>query len=126
MNTAGLAPGTIKTRYVNVRTVFRAAVKDRVIGLDPTDNVPLPRRRRADAAMTIPTPEDVGLLLVVADTQMCTFIAPCAFARLRLGEAGGVQLHDLDFVRKRLKVTRQVQRAPVPPLRSAPKADQSK
>lgn len=112
MNTAGLAPGTIKTRYVNVRSVFRAAVKDRVIGMDPTDNVRLPRRRRADAAMTIPTPEDVGLLLAVADTQMRTFIALCAFAGLRLGEAGGVQLRDVDFVRKRLKVTRQVQRAP--------------
>lgn len=62
--------------------------------------------------MTIPTPQDVGLLLVVADTQMRTFIALCAFAGLRLGEAGGVQLRDVDFVRKRLKVTRQVQRAP--------------
>jgi hypothetical protein len=29
MDAAGLAPGTIKTRYVNVRSVFRAAVKDR-------------------------------------------------------------------------------------------------
>ncbi|KQX72382.1 site-specific integrase [Aeromicrobium sp. Root472D3] len=112
MVVAGLAPGTIKTRYVNVRSVFRAAVKDHVIGIDPTDNVRLPRRRRADAAMTTPTPEDVGLLLVVADTQMRTFIALCAFAGLRLGEACGVQLHDVDFVRKQLKVTRQVQRAP--------------
>ncbi|MGH8939904.1 MAG: tyrosine-type recombinase/integrase, partial [Actinomycetes bacterium] len=43
MDAAGLAPGTIKTRYVNVRSVFRAAVKDRVIGSDPTDGVRLPR-----------------------------------------------------------------------------------
>jgi len=50
MDAAGLAPGTIKTRYVNVRSVFRAAVRDRVIGTDPTDTVRLPRRRRADAA----------------------------------------------------------------------------
>lgn len=66
MNAAGLAPGTIKTRYVNVRSVFRAAVKDRVIGSDPTDGVRLPRGRRADVAMSIPTPEEVGQLMAVA------------------------------------------------------------
>ena len=46
MDAAGLAPGTIKTRYVNVRSVFRAALKDRIIGSDPTDGVRLPRGRR--------------------------------------------------------------------------------
>jgi site-specific recombinase XerC len=66
MNAAGLVPDTIKTRYANVRSVFRAAVKDRVIGSDPTDGVRLPRGRRADVAMSIPTPEEVGQLMAVA------------------------------------------------------------
>ena len=110
MHASGLAPGTIKTRYVNVRSVFRAAIKDKVIGSDPTDGVRLPRRRRADAAMTIPTPEEIGQLLAVADEHVQAFIALCAFAGLRLGEAAGVQLGDIDFLRKTLKVTRQVQR----------------
>lgn len=107
---AGLAPGTITTRYVNVRSVFRAAVKDRVIGADPTDGVRLPRGRRADAAMSIPTPEEIGQLMAVTDERFQPFIALCAFAGLRLGEAAGVQLGDIDFLRKTLKVTRQVQR----------------
>ena len=110
MDAAGLAPGTIKTRYVNVRSVFRAAVRDRVIGMDPTDTVRLPRRRRADAAMSIPTPEDVGLLITAADDEFRTFIALCAFAGLRLGEAAAVQLGDVDFVGASLTVARQVQR----------------
>ncbi len=110
MDAAGLAPGTIKTRYVNVRSVFRAAVKDRVIGADPTDAVRLPRGRRADVAMSIPTPEDVGQLMAVADERFRPFIALCAFAGLRLGEAAGVQLGDVDFLRRSLKVSRQVQR----------------
>src|SRR3954447_25810574 len=110
MNAAGLAPGTIKTRYVNVRSVFRAAVKDRVIVSDPTDGVRLPRGRRADVAMSIPTPEEVGQLMAVADGRFQPFIALCAFAGLRLGEAAGVQLGDIDFLRKSLKVSRQVQR----------------
>ena len=110
MDDAGLAPGTIKTRYVNVRSVFRAAVRDRIIGMDPTDTVRLPRRRRADAAMSIPTPEEVGLLMTVAEGEVQTFIALCAVAGLRLGEAAAVQLIDVNFVRKTLSVTRQVQR----------------
>ncbi|WP_260430905.1 site-specific integrase [Nocardioides sp. LS1] len=110
MDGAGLAPGTIKTRYVNVRSVFRAAVKDRVVGSDPTDGVRLPRGRRADVAMSIPTPEEVGQLMAVADERFQPFIGLCAFAGLRLGEAAGVQLGDVDFLRKSLKVSRQVQR----------------
>src|SRR5687767_3333993 len=77
MDTAGLAPGTIKTRYVNVRSVFRAALKDKVIGSDPTDGVRLPRGRRADAAMSIPPPEEVGQLLAVADVRFQAFVALC-------------------------------------------------
>src|SRR5687768_16421597 len=110
MDTAGLAPGTIKTRYVNVRSVFRAALKDKVIGSDPTDGVRLPRGRRADAAMSIPPPEEVGQLLAVADVRFQAFVALCAFAGLRAGEAAAVQLGDIDFLRKALKVGRQVQR----------------
>lgn len=110
MDTAGLAPGTIKTRYVNVRSVFRAACKDRVIGSDPTEGVRLPRGRRAEAAMSIPTPEEVGQLLLVADDRFQAFIALCAFAGLRLGEAAGVQVGDINFLRKSLAVRRQVQR----------------
>jgi integrase len=110
MHASGLGPGTIKTRYVNVRSVFRAAVKDRVIGSDPTDSVRLPRGRRADMAMSTPTPEEVGQLVAAADRQFQPFIALRAFAGLRLGEAAGVQLGDIDFLRKSLRVSRQVQR----------------
>jgi hypothetical protein len=44
-----LAPGTIKTRFVNVRSVFRAAVRDGMIAVDPTLQVRLPRLRRREA-----------------------------------------------------------------------------
>jgi integrase len=85
-------------------------VKDRVIGSDPTDGVRLPRGRRADVAMSIPTPEEVGQLMAVADGRFQPLIALCAFAGLRLGEAAAVQLGDVDFLRKSLRVSRQVQR----------------
>jgi integrase len=60
--------------------------------------------------MTIPTPEEVGQLLAVADDRFQTFVALCAFAGLRLGEAAAVQMGDLNFLRKTLSVGRQIQR----------------
>lgn len=60
--------------------------------------------------MSIPAPEEVGKLMAVADERFQPFIALCAFAGLRLGEAAGVQLGDIDFLRKSLRVSRQVQR----------------
>jgi integrase len=38
------------------------------------------------------------------------FIALCAFAGLRSGEAAGVQVGDIDFMRRQLRVARQLQR----------------
>ena len=57
-------------------------MKDRAIGSDPTDGVRLPRGRRADVAMSIPAPEEVGQLMAVADARFQPFIALCAFAGL--------------------------------------------
>ena len=56
MVACGLAPGTVHTRTNNVRAVLRGAVADRVIPRDPSEGIALPRRRRAAAAMTLPTP----------------------------------------------------------------------
>jgi integrase len=108
----GLAPGTIKTRVQNVRTVLRAAVRDRLIAADPSEGVTLPRTRRAEVAMVLPTPVQVRALIDAADDHFRTFAALAAFAGLRLGEAAAVQLGDVDFLRRTLQVTRQVQRGP--------------
>lgn len=111
MTTKGLAPGTITTRFNNVRSVFRAAHRDKIIATDPTVGITLPRKRRADAAMTIPSPDDVGKIMAVADVWFRPFIGLCAFAGLRLGEAAAVQVDDIDFLRRTLTIHRQVQRA---------------
>ena len=109
----GLAPRTIKTRFGNIRGVFRAAVRDRIIPTEPSEGVKLPRQRRAEAAMAIPSPEQVRALLDNAATPwMRMFIALAAFAGLRLGEIAGVQLGDINFLGRALQVTRQVQRGP--------------
>lgn len=106
-----LAASTVKTRFVNVRSVFRAAMRDRLIAVDPTAGVALPRQRKRDAAMQIPSPEQVRAILDAAQDDFRPFIAVCAFAGLRLGEAAALQVGDVDFLRRRITVSRQVQRA---------------
>ncbi|MGV9870134.1 tyrosine-type recombinase/integrase [Rhodococcus koreensis] len=111
MQVKPLAPGTIRTRFNNVRSVLRAARRDKVLAHDPSENITLPRRRRAEAAMVIPTPEEVGALLRAADEDFDAFVGLCAFVGLRLGEAAALQVGDVDFLRREIHVKRQVQRA---------------
>jgi integrase len=110
METRQLMASTIHTRTNNVRAVLRAAVLDRVIPTDPSIGVTLPRRRRAEAAMTIPTTSEIGKVLKAADGPFRAYVALCAFAGLRVGEAAGVQVGDIDFLRRTLTVSRQIQR----------------
>ncbi|EON25702.1 phage integrase family protein [Nocardioides sp. CF8] len=117
--TTKLASTTIDTRFTIVRGVFRAAVADRLIPSDPTIGVVLPRKRKAEAAMRIPSSVDVAKLLNAADPPnrpksrpgFTAYVALCAFAGLRRGEALGVQVRDIDFLGRTLRVTRQIQRA---------------
>lgn len=117
--TARLAPTTIDTRFTIVRGVFRAAVADRLIASDPTAGVVLPRKRKAEASMRIPSHADVAKLLIAAEPAnrpgsrpgFTAYVALCAFAGLRRGEALGLQVRDIDFLGRTLRVTRQLQRA---------------
>lgn len=104
-----LAPGTIRTRTSNVRAIFRAAVRDRVISFDPFEDVEkMPKRSRG--GVVVPTAEEVGNVMRGAPDDFRPFVALCAFAGLRLGEAAGLQVGDLDALRRQLTIERQVQR----------------
>jgi integrase len=106
---ARLAPATVKVYYNIVSSAFRAAVTDKVIAENPCTGAKLPRERRREAAMTIPTPEQLGKALEAAPDWFAPFVSVCAFAGLRLGEAAGLQLGDVDFLRRTISVSRQIQ-----------------
>jgi integrase len=114
MHTDGLAPLTIANRFTAVRTMFRAAVKDRRIASDPTADVTRPPKKPSsrDRRIEIPTTEDVAKLLAATDRRMRAYIGVCAFAGLRLGEASALRLDAIDFLKRTLKVERQVQYKP--------------
>ncbi len=105
-----LAASTIRTRLNYVQMAFRAAVNDRVIAESPAAGVKPPRVRRAEAAMKILTAEQVSAALEHAG-EFRGFVEVCVFAGLRLGEAAGLQLGDVNFLGRTLAVARQVQGA---------------
>ena len=88
-----LAASTIQTRFIIVRSVLKAAVADREIAEDPATGVKLPAKPSPEAAMTIPTAEEVGKLIAHADQKKRVstrvgfeaYAALCAFAGLRKG-----------------------------------------
>ncbi|TXR56464.1 tyrosine-type recombinase/integrase [Quadrisphaera setariae] len=111
MTDRGLAPGTVRTRVGNVRSVLRGAVVDRHLAVDPSVGVRLPRLRRREAAMRLPTTGEVASILAASDAATKVLASLAAFAGLRLGEACGLQVGDIDFLRRTIRVQRQVQRA---------------
>lgn len=124
MSARGLAPNTIYTRFNNVKTVLRGARIDGLMAIDPTEGVRLPRRRNASSTMVIPSAEDVAALLDASEEWFKPFIALCAFAGLRIGEASAIKLDDVNFLGRTLRVERQIQKDPKkdPEIR-APKYD---
>lgn len=104
----GLAASTIRTRWNYVHMAIQGAIQDRIIATDPSQGVSLPRVRRSEAAMTIPSAEQVRDALDHAPEQFRAFVALAAFAGLRLGEAAGLQVGDVDFLRRTVAVHRQV------------------
>ncbi len=114
MHTDGLAPLTIANRFTAVKTIFRAAVKDRRIPTDPTAEVSRAPKKPSsrEQQLEVPTSEQVSRLLAATEPRMRTYIGVCAFAGLRLGEASALNVDAIDFLRRTVRVERQVQYKP--------------
>jgi integrase len=111
MQLRDLAALTIKMRVINARSIVKAAVRDRLIATDPSEGLILPRERRREIAMVIPTSQQIGEIMNSADEDFRPFVAIAAFAGLRLGEVAALRVEDIDFLRRIINVRRQVARA---------------
>lgn len=110
MDSRGLAPATVKSRTRNMQVVFRAAVRDKVIMSSPASDIALPRERKREASLSLPSPAQVGAIMGAAEPHFRAFVALAAFAGMRLGEIAAMQVCDIDFLRRTVHVRRQVQR----------------
>lgn len=115
----GLAASTIRTRLNYVQMAFRSAVDNQLIARNPALRVKTPRQRKREVAAKTLTAEQVAAALETAG-HFRPFLAVCAFAGLRLGEAAGLQAGDIDAERGIVRVRRQVQGSSIPTTVVAP------
>jgi len=59
--------------------------------------------------MVLPAASQVRALLDAVPPRWRAYVAVCAFAGLRLGEASALRVADVDFLRRTITVARQVQ-----------------
>ncbi|MFJ4254768.1 tyrosine-type recombinase/integrase [Microbacterium sp. NPDC090003] len=115
----GLAPSTIRTRLNYVHMAFRVSVDNQVIPRSPASRTKAPRQRKKSVTMRILTADQVAAALEAAG-EFRLFVAVCAFAGLRLGEAAGLQAGDIDFERNTISVRRQVLGTSIPSTNVGP------
>lgn len=104
-----LAPTTVKTRASYVRIVLRAAVPDRRLAHDPLEGVKLPAARKTEHTMRAPSPAEVRAIRAAIDPPCAAFVDVMAYAGLRIDEAAGLQVGDIDILRRIIHVQRQIQ-----------------
>lgn len=101
-----LAPTTLRVVYSYLVAVFGMATRDRVIGFSPCDGINLPDVEREDRF--IPTPEQVHALAGELADRYQALVYPAAGCGLRQGEAFGLEVEHVDFLRREIRVVQQL------------------
>ncbi len=104
---ATLSPATVHVIHGVVSGIFKAAVRDRRVAANPCETTKLPRRERAQVV-----PMTMQQLAALADAMPPHLRALVLFAGatgLRQGEAFGLTGDRVDFLRRTVRVDRQVQ-----------------
>lgn len=113
----GLAPATILGIYTVAAGMFAAAVNDRVISSTPCRDVRLPKVD--DKKVTAPTIEEVIAASEAIEAPWRGLVAFLAGSGLRIGEALGLEVSDVDFLRRTVSVERQrLQSGSIGPLKT--------
>jgi integrase len=101
-----LAPATVHTVYGVLRSIMQSAVDDEVIPANPCSRVPLPR---VDPRVIDPlAPEAVLALMDAITPRYRVSVLLAAGAGLREGEALGLLVARIDFLRRRIHVEQQL------------------
>ena len=102
-----LAPSTVETIYRHVAAVFHAAVRDRLISRTPCDGIALPRSDRDHKVVPLDV-EQVGAVAELMPERWQAAVWLAAGTGLRQGEVLGLTLDRVDFLRRTVKVDRQL------------------
>ena len=120
---AVLSPAVVKVAYRFLSSIFRSAVRDRLIAVSPCDQIKLPR---IDRAPIVPLETDIVLRLAPAlPPRYRAAVYLAAGAGLRQGEVLGLQVRHVDFLARRLRVEQQLITARGAPYLGPPKTPSS-
>jgi integrase len=104
---SGLAPTTVRRCVQLAAAVFDAAVRDRLIAVSPVPGVTLPKLEHRE--MRFLSEDQLDDLLAAVDPTSWLLVATAAYTGLRFGELGGLQADSLDPLKRRLRVTQNLQ-----------------
>jgi integrase len=120
-----LAPATVALVYRYFASVMRAAVTDRLIAASPCVGVKLPKVERA-RVVPLATAQVTALADAMPE-RYSALVVLGAGTGLRQGEAFGLTVDRVDFLRRTLTVDRQLVLLPGgPPRLAAPKTEASR
>ncbi len=106
---AQLSPATVAEAHRLLSAVLRAAVRDRLLAVDPCEGIKVPRRRKRDTADRVIDRDTVRhhLLPAVPDRYRA-LVATAAGTGMRWGELAGLCDDALDPERRTIRVIRTV------------------
>ena len=121
---AHLAPNTARQVHAITRTIFAAAVADRLIPVTPFEKIALPKVTRTDVRPL--TVAEVHRVVAAAPERLAALVVLAAGSGLRSGELLGLTTDRVDFLRREVKVDRQLVYVPgSPPVLARPKTPES-
>jgi integrase len=103
---ATLAPGSVELTYRWVASIFKAAVADRLIAASPCIRISLPKR--ADTEVVPLGVDQVAALVDAVPDRYRALIVFAAGTGLRQGECFGLSVDRVDFLRRGIRVDRQL------------------
>lgn len=101
-----LAPGSVELVYRWVSTIFKAAVGDRLIAASPCIRIALPKRA-ATEVVPLSVSEVESLTAAVPDRYKALIVFAAGMG-LRQGECFGLTVDRVDFLRRHVRVDRQL------------------
>lgn len=119
-----LAPNTARQVHAITRTVFRSAVADKLIAETPFGKIALPKVQRGD--VRAPSTGEVLAVAAAAPARLRALVVLAAGSGLRSGEMLGLDVDRVDFLRREVRVDRQlVYVSGRPPFLGPPKTPES-
>jgi integrase len=96
------APSSVQRSFTVIRQLLDFAVDNRLLSVNPSERIVLPRRKQFEARFL--TPDELELLAATIHPRSRAMVLVMAWATLRIGEATGLRRIDLDLSGGRVRV----------------------